>query len=285
MYLLIVAEPDPVAVRAAELWGTPPATGDRLEGVPIRHLSEEILLVRRPRAHIHDELLDRNLPESIRSLRPTLIFPSIHRSAKNIPGMTVHALGNPGASADLGGRPETLVPTDPRSAVAVLRALAERAPAAGLPVSYEATHHGPELGLPAFFVEIGSGETSDPPPEPVRILAESLTSIVPDPSDRVVLGVGGGHYAPHFTELALHRRWAFGHILSRHALNGLTRATAASAWELTPRAEGVLYARTQDMAHPAWAGLAARLRDGDAPLRSGPKEMEGATRADRLSGT
>ena len=285
MYLLIVAEPDPVAVRAAELWGTPPATGDRLEGVPIRRLAEEVLLVRRPGAHLHDELLDRNLPVSVRSLRPTLIFPSIHRSAKNIPGMTVHALGNPGASADFGGRPETLVPTDPRSAVAVLRALAERAPAAGFPVSYEATHHGPELELPAFFVEIGSGETTDPPPRSIRILSESLTSIVPDPRDRVVLGVGGGHYAPHFSELALHRHWAFGHILSRHALDGLTRATAVSAWELTPQAEGVLYSRAQDAVHPTWAGLATRLRDGDGPLRSGPKDAEGDSRDVRLSGT
>ena len=285
MYLLVVSDLDPVAVRAAEHWGTPPATGDRLDGAPIRRLSQEMLLVRRSRPHVHDELLDRNLPASVRSLRPTLVFPSIHRSAKNIPGMTVHALGNPGSAADLGGRPGTLVPTDPRSAVAVLRALAERAPAVGISVSYEATHHGPELGLPAFFVEIGSGEISDPPPEQVRLLVECLSSIAPDGRDRVVLGVGGGHYAPHFSELALRRRWAFGHILSRHSLEGLTREIAHAAWELTPQAEGILYARAQDASHPALAGLAPRRRDADAPVIASAEGAVAPTRAGRPSGT
>ena len=285
MYLVVISELDPVAQGAAELWGTLPATGDRLDGVPIRRLSEEVLVVRRAGRHIHDERLDRNLPASVRSLWPTLVFPSIHRSAKNIPGMTVHALGNPGPAADLGGRPGTLVPTDPRSATAVLRALAERAPAVGLPVSYEATHHGPELDLPAFFVEIGSGEVSDPPPEPVRVLAGCLTSIVPDARDRVVLGVGGGHYAPHFSELALRRRWAFGHILSRHAHEGLTREVAHAAWEQTPHAEGILYARARDAGLPALTGLGERRRDTEAPLRQSSEGAATTTRGARPSGT
>lgn len=285
MYLLIVSELDPVATRAAELWGTPPATGDHLEGAPIRRLSENVLLVRRPRHHIHDEFLDRGLPEAVRVQRPTLVFPSIHRSAKNIPGMTVHPLGNPGPTADLGGRPRTLVPADPRSATSVLRVLAERATTAGVPVSYEATHHGPELGLPAFFVEIGCGEASEPPPGSVRILADSLTSIVPDERDRVALGVGGGHYAPHFSELALRRHWAFGHILSRHALETLTGETAAVAWQCTPGAQGIVYARAQDSSHPALAGLASRMRDADAPVRTGSPSGTEPTRAARPSGT
>lgn len=266
MYLLVVSELDPVAVRASELWGTPPALGEQLDGVPIRRLADGILLVKRPGRHVHDEHLDRNLPTPVRERRPTLVFPSIHRSAKNLPGMTVHSLGNPGPTADLGGRPRTLVPSDPRSAVAVLRSMAEEAPSVGLPVSYEATHHGPELDHPAFFVEIGAGEEGEPTPEQIRVLARSLTSIVPDPSDRVVLGIGGGHYAPHFTELALRRRWAFGHILSRHALETLSSETARSAWSLTPDAEGLLFARAQDASHPALAGLAPRVRDADAPL-------------------
>lgn len=285
MYLLIVSESDPVARGANEVWGTLPATGDRVEGVPVRRLSDRVLLVRRPGPPIRDELLDRKLPESLRSLGPTLIFPSIHRSAKNIPGMTVHPLGNMGPTAELGGRPNTLVPTDPRSAAAVLRALAERAPAEGVPVSYEATHHGPELGVPAFFVEIGSGEASEPPPGQIRMLAECLTSIVPDERDRVVLGVGGGHYAPHFSELALRRHWAFGHLVSRYALPGLSRATATAAWELTPGAEGMLVARAEDAAHPSLNGLAPRMREGDAPLRTSERGSEEVSRAARPSGT
>ena len=266
---MVISETDPVAVGAAEIWGTPPATGYHLDGAVIRQLSDQTLCVRRPGSHVHDEHLDRGLPAELRSQRPTLVFPSIHRSAKHIPSMTVHALGNPGPTADLGGRSRTLVPSDPLAEVAVLRRLAERAPRLGLSATYEATHHGPELELPSFFAEIGWGETSEPPLEQVRVLADVLASISTETGDRVALGVGGGHYAPHFADLALRRRWAFGHILSRHALELLEADTARSAWALTPHVEGILYARAQDAALLALSGLGPRRRDSEAPLRSG----------------
>jgi len=265
--LLVVAESDPVAARVVGRWGTPAATGAFVDGTPVRALRPRISMLRRPGPHVHDERLDARLPPDLLADRPTLVFPSIHRSEKGVPSLTVHPLGNPGPTAEVGGRPRTLDPTDPARMADALRRLQEGAGRVGLPVTFEATHHGPELALPAFFVEIGYGESESPPAAAVRLLADVLPALEPAPGDRIALGVGGGHYAPHFTELTTKRRWAFGHLLSRHALAELDAATARSAWDRTPGADGILYARAEDASHPALQGLARRLRDGEAPLR------------------
>lgn len=267
MYVVVLSEPDPVAAGVARRWGTPPATGEHVEGSAIRRLSDTTLCLRRPGPHVRDERLDLRLPATLSAERPTLVFPSIHRSEQNVECFTVHALGNPGARAEIGGRPRSMVPTDPHAMSAVLRALAERAGPIGLSATYEATHHGPELALPALFAEIGYGASPEPPTAALDVLAESLRAIAPDERDRPVLGIGGGHYAPHFTQLALRRSWAFGHILSRHALEEIDAATARAAYAATPGAQGLLFARAQDAGHPALAGLGERLRDGDAPVR------------------
>ena len=282
-YLVLASEEDPVAARVRARWGTPEATGWVVDGTPIRRLGTEGLLLRRPVLHIHDERVDLRLPHELREGRVTLVFPSIHRSEQNVECLTVHPLGNTGPAAEVGGRPRTLAPTDPRRMVAVLRRLDEAARAVGLSATFEATHHGPELALPAFFVEIGYGLAAEPSEGAVGILAEVIPEIVADPADRVAVGVGGGHYAPHFTALALRRRWAFGHILSRHALEKIDAATAGAAWDGTDGAEGVLYARAEDAKLPALAGVGPRLRDGDAPFRATGTGPTGASR--RASGT
>lgn len=150
---------------------------------------------------------------------------------------------------------------------AALRLLDEGVPMLGTRATYEATHHGPAVRLPAFFIEIGYAELPHPPPEAVRLLAEVIPRIDAASGDRVALAVGGGHYVPHFTELAVRRQWAFGHILSRHALEELDRDTATAAYAQTEGAEGVVYARAEDARHPALETVGPRLRDQDAPPR------------------
>lgn len=283
--LVIASEVDPVASAVLAEWGNLPAAEGHVDGVPIRRLGENQLVLRRPGLHIHDERVDRRLPTALRETRPTLVFPSIHRSERNVPCLTVHPLGNPGPRADVGGLPRTLVPTDPRRMTGALRLLDEGAVPAGLTATFEATHHGPEVELPAFFIEIGYGELTRPPPAAIRILADVVPRIGVELSDRVALGVGGGHYVPHFTDLALRRSWAFGHLLSRHALEEIQRATAVAAYAKTPGAEGVVYARAEDARHPALEQLGPRLREQDAPLRERalPKSPTGGARS--ASGT
>ncbi|MGC2789247.1 MAG: D-aminoacyl-tRNA deacylase [Thermoplasmata archaeon] len=275
--LVLAYTEDPVAARVVERWGTPEATGWVVDGSPIRRLGPNALLLRRPGLHIHDEHTDRRLPSELQTRRVTLVFPSIHRSEQNVECLTVHPLGNPGPSADVGGRPRTLVPTDPRRMTATLRRLDEEGRPLGLRATFEATHHGPEVALPAFFAEIGYGARTAPTVAAVRALANVIPEIEPDSRDRIALGIGGGHYAPHFTELSRRRRWAMGHLLSRHALSTLDAPTALSAWKDSEGAEGILYSRAEDAALPALAGLGPRLRDGEAPLRANGTPPTGAS--------
>src|SRR5579864_7726787 len=151
--LIVVSEPDPVAASVASRWGTPESTGEAVEGAPIRRLSEGVFLLKRETHHIHDERLDSRLPPHLVREGVTLVFPSIHRSEQNVPCLTVHPLGNLGSSAEVGGRPNAVVPTDPGRMTGALRELAIRGAEEQLAATFEATHHGPELGVPAFFVE------------------------------------------------------------------------------------------------------------------------------------
>jgi D-aminoacyl-tRNA deacylase len=281
--VIVISAQDPVATAVADRWGDLPSIGRHVDGTALRRLSSSSLLLRRPGRHIHDEHIDRLLPRELQERVPTLVFPSVHRSDREVECLTVHPLGNPGPTADLGGRPRTLVPTDPKRMAATLRRLHESSAAIGWRSTFEATHHGPELGVPAFFVEIGHGRTSTPTPETVRIVAEAIQEMDPDPRDRVALGIGGGHYVPHLTDLALRRRWSFGHLLSKHALATLDAPTAREAWTKTPGAEGVVYSRAEDAQGPLLSGLGPRLRDQDAPSLEEGARPSGASRS--ASGT
>jgi D-aminoacyl-tRNA deacylase len=264
-YLVVVSEEDATARLIAEHWGTPASTGEFVDGCPVRQLAAEVELLRRPGLHVHDSQLGRVLPTRLRSV--PIVFPSRHRSESQIACLTVHPLGNLGPTAEVGGEPGRLVPTVARLMADALRQEQEPAQSVGVPASYEATHHGPLLHQPAFFVEI-----SDALPEPDRAkvaasLSEAFLDLDEEPDDRVVVGVGGGHYAPHFTELALKRRWAFSHIVPRHVLEALTPEVMRQLREGTPPPEGALFQRAAEAERPEWKAWGPRLRDPDAPPR------------------
>ena len=277
-YLTVLSDVDPVAVGLAERWGSLPAAEGSVDGAPVRQLEPDRWVLRRPGPHIHDERLDLRLPAGLRAAPLTLLFPSVHRSESGRHCFTVHPIGNPGPAAELGGRARTLVPTDPRTMASALRGLQERAVALGTSATFEATHHGPELAVPAAFVEVAVVGAQPPTSEEIAALDRVLRTVEPDPADRVALGVGGGHYAPRFTDLARSRRWAFGHLLSRHALAELDAPTAREALSATPGAGGILFARAQDRDLPAFRGLGPELRESFAPPRGAAASAPSATR-------
>ena len=264
-YLLVVSEADPLARLIADAWGTPPGTGDFANGAAIRQLAPEVELLRRPGLHVFDDSLGRALPSRLSGV--PIVFPSRHRSESGISCLTVHPLGNLGPVAELGGEPGRLVPTSPRLMADALRRLEEPAAAIGVPATYEATHHGPLLHQPAFFVEIADSLSDADRRKVAEPISDSLRDLDEDPSDRTAIGVGGGHYVPHFTELALRRRWAFGHMVPRHALESLTPDVRRQLREASPPPEGAVFQRATDAERPEWKEWGTRLRDTDAPPR------------------
>lgn len=151
-----------------------------------------------------------------------LVFLSKHRSEKNVRSLTVHPPGNY-LSADFGGQQGYLPPSAPFQMTSALRSLYKEKKALGLKdqTTYEVTHHGPALSSPSFFIEIGSSEERWHIPELGRAIALALLSSdfrEPDTLSPIAIGIGGGHYAPRFTDRAMRKKFAFGHMIPDYIL-------------------------------------------------------------------
>ena len=86
-------------------------------------------------------------------------------------------------------------------------------------VTYEATHHGPLLETPSFFVEVGGSEaiTRLALRHPGERPFADYFSAEHENVGKVAIAIGGTHYPEKFTRLALEGRYAFCHIMPRHS--------------------------------------------------------------------
>ncbi len=197
--------------------------------------------------HLQDELL------STLGVTPTLaIFLSRHRSKTGEPTLTVHPIGNY-ADAQFGGQPRTLVPAAPYAMAQLLRRIHIRVQQTNLlyKVCYEVTHHGPYLTIPTLFVEVGSTETQWQEKPPAELIASALLDLLPTLSARppdipILVGIGGGHYAPRFTDVALQRNVAFGHMLpTYHLTETIDDEMLLHAFNATPGVTGAYLHRKE----------------------------------------
>jgi len=187
--------------------------------------------------HLHRECLDRDVEAVTGNRYDTFIFASRHRSESGLRTLTVHALGNYG-SADFGGQPGKLVPTNPRLMTQALLLLKKQGDM-GFGVSFETTHHGPYLETPTFFIEIGSGPDAWPEPEPARAIARVLLELDNEDitrNDAVGIGFGGGHYAPRLTDIVERMKISMGHMVPDYALERLDEKMLDQVIERTPGA-------------------------------------------------
>ena len=166
-----------------------------------------------------------------------VVYLSKHRSESNMKSLTVHPIGNFG-KAEFGGKEKTLVPSMPNLMTSTLRALKKEAKAASLDynVSFEATHHGPHLGTPTFYIEIGSSEPEWKDEKAATAITKALLG-APEEKYTVAIGVGGGHYAPRITDVALGNKIAFGHILPSYAVDGIDDSMLEQCLEKTKNAK------------------------------------------------
>lgn len=198
----------------------------------------DLVLLERPGVHLDFDSVDSEIREYLlqegvglengidgrEGPGPDLIvFLSKHRSEKEVDSLTVHPPGNY-LEAIYGGKDGTLPIAAPRHMTAALIALHQEKRTAGLPdrTSFEVTHHGPFLGTPSFFIEIGSGPQRWDKADLARPIAKALLSdLLRDPPRDVpmAIGIGGGHYAPRFTDRALNGDLAFGHMVPDHILD------------------------------------------------------------------
>lgn len=187
-----------------------------LEGAPV-HWKGELAMITVPRLHLYCDNIDLEAGKALGHRPSEVVFLSRHKAASGQRSLTVHPIGNWGA-AEYGGRERTLVPAAPNLMTSLLRQLKKDAAGLDFEVTFEVTHHGPYLETPTLFIEIGSSEATWGSIDAANAIARALqsVSVAPYPA---AMGIGGGHYAPRFTEASLSKKVSMGHMLPNYAID------------------------------------------------------------------
>lgn len=225
-------------IRSKLLEGADWREGEPLCGSPTYWLGD-MVMVTIDDEHILHESLDSEIKSGLDIDIELMIYTTRHKSVSNTRSLTVHHVGNYW-EARFGGKERALPVSAPNWTTEALRLLNANAKGLGYSISFEATHHGPWLETPHFFIEIGSTEQEWREDEPAMAIARTVLSLQ-ETDYPIAVGVGGGHYAPRHTDVALTRRVSFGHIVPTYALKdkagGEIRAALGLAVDATPGAE------------------------------------------------
>lgn len=172
------------------------------------------MIVTIERLHLLADDVDKSVEKATGLRFDDVLFLSRHKAASGIHTLTVHPLGNYG-KAEYGGKDGMLVPASPHFMTCLLRRL--KIEAAGLPfqVSFEVTHHGPFLERPTTFIEIGSDESMWGNRDAAMAIASSIMNLE-ESLCPVAIGIGGGHYAPRFSEVIMTKKVSFGHMIPNY---------------------------------------------------------------------
>ena len=190
---------------------------DPVSGYPCMMRGDDAM-VSIPDIHIRHEGLDAELRAGGLGFDEIVVM-SKHSAKSGTPSLTAHPIGNYHEN-DFGGRAESLVKAAPASMTDALRRILAYNDMEGTQTCFEVTHHGPWLETPTFFIEIGSDESNWGNMHAAEVLARVITDLDPDYDAPRLVGVGGGHYAPRFTEVAAKFRASFGHMLPYYQMEG-----------------------------------------------------------------
>lgn len=216
-----------------------------------RHSSmKDIIIITINDRKIKHENLDQEVDEELGIKTKQVIFISKHDSKTGKPTLTTHPVGNYG-EAQFGGKSRTLVESSPILMTNLLRILKWNAKEAELyhKVCFEVTHHGPYLSVPTLFVEVGSNKEEWDNIEPARVVAKSVLELLDSSNYNnstqkdlpVLIGIGGGHYAPRFSDVVFEKRVAFGHMIPFYQIESgnINNEMFEKALKTTPNVNGV----------------------------------------------
>jgi D-aminoacyl-tRNA deacylase len=163
----------------------------------------------------------QHLPDDFANLS-LIVFISRHSSTSGTPTLSVHTPGNFGA-AELGGLPRKISISPATAMRNALKALMlfKEGMKLDYEVSYEGTHHGPSLDVPAMFVELGSSPKQWRDSKAAEAVAHAAMSAIGKfgaSEKTAVLGIGGTHYNQRFTRMALAGEAVFSHMIPKYAV-------------------------------------------------------------------
>ena len=176
--------------------------------------------------------LDKRWAKATGETPTEVIFPSRHSAASGNASLTLHPIGTmqipPNETPDYGGKAGDCPPPNPRIAACWRELNRVASKLDEFDLSLETTHHGPWIETPSLFIEIGSTSDTWGHKEAAKLLAgiihrglgldDSAGLGVWNGQGRVVVTLGGGHYAPRGNLLASHEGIWIGHMLATYAL-------------------------------------------------------------------
>jgi D-aminoacyl-tRNA deacylase len=259
MYLVVICKQDPASMNIQRQlfkqnnWSE--ITDFTFDGNKTYRYQTSAIMITIDQYHLYVDDLDQRVNKELEehaiefSLK-TIIFASKHKSASGLKTLTVHPVGNY-HKAEFGGKSEELAVAAPHVMTMAFRILYEQAKSNNLDhsVTFEATHHGPYLESPSFFIEIGSDESAWDSIIAGQTIAQTINRILDSDIGAhcknypVAIGVGGGHYAPRHSDVARKKRISYGHIIPTYALTEISERMLASAVERTPEAKFVYFHR------------------------------------------
>ncbi|KAL7114816.1 hypothetical protein ACP275_04G145300 [Erythranthe tilingii] len=237
--LIVATSVDPASIGPAAALLSMPGWHP---GPPLQEMSsfvnKEVRLLKHDKRIVLEDHLDKRWEEATGELVNELIFLSRHVAVSNRPALTIHPIGIPhlreGDVPPAGGKPGWAAPPNPRIGP-WLRLLKNIAQSHNLTpefeITLEATHHGPITQSPTMFVEIGSTEEYWKRQDAAQAIAllvwEGLGlgggTAIGDWSrnngkNKVLLGIGGGHYVPRHMDVVLKDGVWVGHLISGYSL-------------------------------------------------------------------
>ena len=191
--------------------------------------------------------LDKRWAEATGEIPTEIIFPSRHSAASGNASLTLHPIGTmqvpDGETPEYGGKAADCPPPNPRIAAWWRELNRVATDLTEFDLSLETTHHGPWIETPSLFIEIGSTDLTWGHMGAAKILAGIIYRGLGldggnglgqwNGNGRVVVTLGGGHYAPRGNLLASHEGIWLGHMLATYALPFVKNEddTVSGMWE------------------------------------------------------
>lgn len=257
MKLIVTSSEDPASMNIRERLLD--MRGWSEEGVFSGHIvlaAADFVMVQVDRIHLEEDHIDGRVGKELGKSISTTVFASRHSSESQIPTLTVHPIGNY-SKADYGGVDGALSPASPQLMTDALRRLAKNASDLEFKVSFETTHHGPLTDGPAFYIEIGSYDELWTRKDAAAAIARTILE-TDDRGYPTLTCVGGGHYAPRFTDLALSRKVAVGHMAANYALDALDERNILQMSERSGDVKRVYFHR-KSMPKPVYRSLVEKF--------------------------
>ena len=210
-------------------------TMDAFEGHPT-YAHRHLRMVYLPDGLLFEDHLDQRWEAQLGECVQEIIFPSRHVAASGQASLTLHPIGVPHLPkhevGPYGGHGGMAPPPSTRLA-SWWKRLLTMAPSdpsvEGFDLSLEVTHHGPTVGVPCLFIEVGSTDATWGHEGAARLLAKLIhDGLLESENDAwdvdkhggqlVLVTLGGGHYAPRANQLAAREGVWLGHMLATYAL-------------------------------------------------------------------